>query len=105
MLVTVAIVGVLAGMSAIALNSLKSRGQLSSATGDFLATLRTARAEAYARGNPTVVTVDVPTGRWWSVEDIDGTTRWPPSILPIPRRRAIASSTPASSPAARASGR
>src|SRR5712664_1518060 len=72
MLVTVAIVGVLAGMSAIALNSLKSRGNFSSATGDFLATLRTARAEAYARGNPTVVTVDVPTGRWWSVEDIDG---------------------------------
>jgi len=72
MLITVAIAGVLAGMSAMALNRLKSRGNFASATGDFLATLRTARAEAYARGNPTVVTVDVDTGRWWSVEDING---------------------------------
>src|SRR5882724_5526041 len=72
MLITVAIAGVLAGMSAMALNRLKSRGNFASATGDFLATLRTARAEAYARGNPTVVTVDGDTGRWWSVEDING---------------------------------
>ena len=39
MLITVAIAGVLAGMSAMALNRLKSRGNFASATGDFLATL------------------------------------------------------------------
>jgi len=105
MLITVAIAGVLAGMSAMALNRLKSRGNFASATGDFLATLRTARAEAYARGNPTVVTVDVDTGRWWSVEDINGDFSLAAFDPATPAPSAIASSTPASSPAARASGR
>src|SRR6266850_2501137 len=63
MLITVAIAGVLAGMSAMALNRLKSRGNFASATGDFLATLRTARAEAYARGNPTAVPATFDRGR------------------------------------------
>src|SRR5262249_49753103 len=72
MLTTVAIVAVLAGMSAVALNRMKTRGSFASATGDFLATLRTARAEAFARGNPTVVVVDSAAGRWWSIEDVNG---------------------------------
>jgi prepilin-type N-terminal cleavage/methylation domain-containing protein len=72
MLITVAIVGTLAGMSAVALNRMKSRGTFASATGDFLATLRTARAEAFARGNPAVVVVDSAAGLWWSVEDVNG---------------------------------
>jgi prepilin-type N-terminal cleavage/methylation domain-containing protein len=72
LLTVLAIVGVLAGMSSMALTRLKTRGSFSSATGDFISTLRTARAEAFARGDDTVVIVDVGTGRWWSVEDIDG---------------------------------
>ena len=72
MLVTLALVAILAGMSAMALNRMKTRGSFASATGDFLATLRTARAEAFARGNATVVVVDPSAGRWWSVEDVNG---------------------------------
>ena len=72
MLMAVAIIGVLAGMSAVALDRMKSRGNFASATGDFIATLRTARAEAFARGNPTVVVVDMDARQWWAVEDVNG---------------------------------
>ncbi len=72
MLTTMVVVAVLAGMSVAALNRMKSRGSFASASGDLLATLRTARAEAFARGNPTVVIVDSQTGQWWSVEDVNG---------------------------------
>jgi prepilin-type N-terminal cleavage/methylation domain-containing protein len=72
LLTVLAVVGVLAGMSSMALTRMKTRGSFSSATGDFISTLRTARAEAFARGDDTVVIVDVGAGRWWSVEDIDG---------------------------------
>ena len=72
MLITVSIVAVLAGMSAAALNRMKSRGTFASATGDFLATLRVARAEAFSRGNSTVVIVDSGAGLWWSIEDVNG---------------------------------
>src|SRR6266404_6167988 len=68
----VGIIAVLAAMSVMALNKLKSRGNFASGSGDFLATLRTARAEAFGRGNPTVVIVDAQAGRWWAVEDVDG---------------------------------
>jgi len=68
----VGVIAVLAAMSVMALNKLKSRGNFASGSGDFLATLRTARAEAFARGNSTVVIVDAQAGRWWAVEDIDG---------------------------------
>ncbi|MCA1829260.1 MAG: Tfp pilus assembly protein FimT/FimU [Myxococcales bacterium] len=66
------IIGVLAGLSAVALTRLKSRGNFASATGDFVATLRTARAEAFARGNNTVVVVDTAASRWWAIEDVNG---------------------------------
>jgi prepilin-type N-terminal cleavage/methylation domain-containing protein len=46
MVIAMAVVAILAGMSAVALNRMKTRGSFASATGDFLATLRTARAEA-----------------------------------------------------------
>jgi prepilin-type N-terminal cleavage/methylation domain-containing protein len=71
-MMAIAVIGILAGMSAMALSRMKSRGNFSSATGDFVATLRTARAEAFARGNPTVVVVDAAAGRWWAVEDVNG---------------------------------
>jgi prepilin-type N-terminal cleavage/methylation domain-containing protein len=71
-MMAIAVIGILAGMSAMALGRMKSRGNFSSATGDFIATLRTARAEAFARGNPTVVVVDIDVGRWWAVEDVNG---------------------------------
>src|SRR5881296_2789539 len=71
-MMAVAVIGILAGMSAIALDRMKTRGSFSSATGDFIATLRTARAEAFARGNPTVVVVDALAGRWWAIEDVNG---------------------------------
>jgi prepilin-type N-terminal cleavage/methylation domain-containing protein len=65
------IIGILAGLSAIALTRLKSRGNFASATGDFVATLRTARAEAFARGDNTIVYVDTQGGQWWAIEDAD----------------------------------
>jgi len=72
LVVTLAVASVLAGMSAVALSRMKTRGNFASATGDFLSTLRTARAEAFARGNPAVVVVDPQLGQWWSVEDVAG---------------------------------
>src|SRR5438046_1494364 len=72
MIITLAIVGVLAGMSVAALNRLKTRGNFASATGDFIAGLRTARAEAFARGDNTVVIIDAQNGQWWAVEDVNG---------------------------------
>jgi len=72
MITAVAVIAVLAGISALALSRLKNRGNFSSAAGDFLATLRTARAEAFARGNDTVVVVDMAGGRFWAIEDVDG---------------------------------
>jgi prepilin-type N-terminal cleavage/methylation domain-containing protein len=73
MMMVVAIVGVLAGMAAMALSRMKTRGNFASATGDFAATLRAARAEAFGRGNPTVVIVDTQAGAWWAIEDVLGT--------------------------------
>jgi len=93
-----AIVGVLAGMSAIALSRMKTRGNFSSATGDFLSTLRTARAEAFARGNPTVVVVDAQAGRWWALEDAAGTFSLgsfdPANPAPAPNRLIYAGQLP-----------
>ena len=72
MMTAVGVIGILASMSIVAMNRMKTRGNFSSGTGDFIATLRTARAEAFARGNPTVVVVDVAAGQWWTVEDVNG---------------------------------
>src|SRR5256886_1936110 len=71
-MMALAVIGVLAGMSAVALDRMKTRGNFSSATGDFIATLRTARAEAFAGGNLTVVVVDSLAARWWAIEDVNG---------------------------------
>src|SRR5438270_11628912 len=73
MMTVLAIVGILAGLSALALTRLKSRGNFASATGDFVATLRTARAESFARGDNTVVVVDTKGSQWWAIEDVAGT--------------------------------
>src|SRR3989442_4258322 len=62
----------LAGMSIVATNRVEARGNFSAGLGDFVATLRTARAEAFARGNPTVVVGDGAAGQWWSIEDVTG---------------------------------
>lgn len=100
MMTVLAIVGVLAGMSASALSKMKTRGNFSSATGDFLATLRTARAEAFARGNPTVVIVDAQAGLWWAVEDVDGSFSLasfdPATPAPTPDRLIYAGQLPPS---------
>jgi prepilin-type N-terminal cleavage/methylation domain-containing protein len=72
MMTVLAIVGILAGMAAVGLSQLKVRGNFASATGDFVSTLRTARAEAFARGDNTVVVVDTAGGRWWAIEDVAG---------------------------------
>src|SRR5438270_10312580 len=66
------IIGILAGLSAVGFSRLKSRGNFASATGDFVATLRTARAEAFGRGNNTVVVVDTAGSQWWAIEDVNG---------------------------------
>jgi len=72
MMTAVGVIGVLAAMSIVAMNRMKTRGNFSSSSGDFISTLRTARAEAFARGNPTVVVVDMVAGQWWAVEDVNG---------------------------------
>ena len=95
MLTVLATIGVLAGLSAMALNRLKQRGNFSSATGDFITALRTARAEAYARGDNTVMIVDTVNGKWWSIEDVAGTfalgtNTWNPVVSPA---RLLASGT------------
>src|SRR5438270_1302473 len=66
------IIGILAGLSAVGFSRLKSRGHFASATGDFVATLRTARAEAFARGDNTVVVVDTQGSQWWAIENVSG---------------------------------
>ena len=73
LMLTVIIVSILAGLSSAAFSRMKTRGNFSSATGDFLSTLRAARAEAFARGNPAVLVVDTAAGRWWAIEDVLGT--------------------------------
>lgn len=93
-----AIVGILAGVAAVGLSKLKSRGNFSSATGDFVSTLRTARAEAYARGNNTVVVVDTAGGNWWAIEDVAGnfslSTFSTSNPAPSPNRLIYSGSTP-----------
>jgi len=73
MLTVIAIVGIIAGLSAFALRRLKARGNFSSATGDFITALRTCRAEAFARGDNTVLVIDTVGGNWWAIEDVAGT--------------------------------
>lgn len=73
MLTVLAIVAVLAGITAAAVSKLKTRGSFSQASGDFIATLRATRAEAFARGDDTVVVVDTKGGNYWAIEDALGT--------------------------------
>jgi prepilin-type N-terminal cleavage/methylation domain-containing protein len=73
MLTAMAIIAVLAGLSVVAMNRLKARGNFSSATGDFIGALRAARAEAFARGDNTVMVVDISGQQWWTIEDVAGT--------------------------------
>jgi prepilin-type N-terminal cleavage/methylation domain-containing protein len=73
LMLTVVIVSVLAGLALAGFGRMKNRGNFASATGEFLAALRAARAEAFARGNPCVVIVDTAAGRWWAIEDALGT--------------------------------
>lgn len=72
MMTVIGIIGILAGLSAAALNRIKSRGNYASATNDFASTLRGARAESFARGDNTVVVVDTKNGQYWSIEDVNG---------------------------------
>ncbi len=73
LMLTVIVVSILAGISVAAFDRMKTRGNFSSASGEFLATLRAARSEAFARGNPAVLVVDTAAGRWWALEDVMGT--------------------------------
>ncbi len=98
MMTAIGIVGILAGLSAIALTKLKTRGNFASGSGDFVATLRTARAEAFARGDNTVVVIDSNGGRWWAIEDIAGnfdlTAFDPNNPAPSPDRLIYSSTLP-----------
>ena len=93
------IVAILSGITVAALTRLKSRGNFSSATGDYLSTLRTARAEAFARTNPVVVITDMANGRWWAVEDVNGDFAIgsfdPATPAPAPDRLIYAGNLPA----------
>src|SRR6185503_9366069 len=95
MLTVLATIGVLAGLSAVAFTRMKQRGNFSSATGDFISGLRDARAEAFARGDNTVMIVDIANNQWWVIEDVAGTfdlatNTWNPVVAPA---RLISSGT------------
>jgi prepilin-type N-terminal cleavage/methylation domain-containing protein len=82
MLTVVAAMGILATLATVALTKLKARGNYSSATGDFVSTLRGARAESFARGDNTVVLIDTQHGQWCGFEDVGGAfaaAAWPPA--------------------------
>lgn len=100
MMTVIAIVGILAGLSAVALTKLKTRGNFASGSGDFVATLRTARAESFARGDNTVVVIDSAGGRWWAIEDIAGNFALssfnPTNPAPLPDRLIYSSTLPSS---------
>lgn len=66
------ILGVLMGISVLALGGIKKRGTFTSASGELLANLQRARSEAYGRGTATVFIVDTVGNRWWSLEDVTG---------------------------------
>lgn len=72
MLTVMATIGIIAGLAAVALNRVKARGNFSSATGDFITGLRTCRAEAFARGDNTIMIVDIAGQQWWAIEDTAG---------------------------------
>jgi prepilin-type N-terminal cleavage/methylation domain-containing protein len=82
MLTVMAASAILIGLSVVALTKLRARGNYSTATGEFVATLRMARAEAYGRGDNTAVIIDTQGGRWCALEDVDGgfaASGWPPA--------------------------
>jgi hypothetical protein len=67
------VIGVLMGISIMALGNIKKRGTFASASGELLANLRRARSEAYGRGTDTVFIIDTVANRWWALEDVSGT--------------------------------
>jgi general secretion pathway protein H len=68
MVVVIAIVGVLAGLSVAALNRLKSQPSFANEAAEVEAALRRARAEAFSRGLRTAFVIDTEGHRWWTVE-------------------------------------
>jgi prepilin-type N-terminal cleavage/methylation domain-containing protein len=88
MVVAMAIVGIMAGLSIAALSGLKKRGNFVSATGDLLEGLRLTRAEAFSRQAPCVFIIDTVGNRWWSIIDIANafnlTTFAPATPAPAP---------------------
>lgn len=66
------VIGILMGISVMALGNIKKRGTFASATGEILASLRRARSEAYGRGTATVFIIDTVGNRWWTIEDVNG---------------------------------
>jgi prepilin-type N-terminal cleavage/methylation domain-containing protein len=71
MLVALAVLATLAGLSVAALGGLKNRGRFVSGSGAVLEGLRLTRSEAFSRGAPCVFVVDTAGGRWWSIADLD----------------------------------
>src|SRR4051812_12098949 len=66
LLTVLALVGILAGLSAAALGGLKKRATFVASSGDLLEALRQTRAEGFSRGAPCVFVVDTAGQRWWS---------------------------------------
>jgi prepilin-type N-terminal cleavage/methylation domain-containing protein len=73
MVVAMAIVGIMAGLSIAALSGLKKRGNFVSATGDLLEGLRLTRAEAFSRQAPCIFIIDTVGNNWWSIVDVANT--------------------------------
>jgi type IV fimbrial biogenesis protein FimT len=72
MMVTLALIGILAGLSIAALGSIKQRGTFVASSGDLLEAVRQTRSEAFSRGSPCVFVVDTTLKQWWVIDDVGG---------------------------------
>lgn len=69
------VVGILAVLTALGLNSLgavRERSAYTNASNDVLDALRRARSEAFGTSVPHVMVLDADAGRWWVTADVDG---------------------------------
>src|SRR5258708_23505651 len=73
MVIAMAIIGIMAGLSIAAMSGLKKRGNFVSATGDLLEGLRLTRAEAFSRQAPCIFIIDTVGNNWWSIIDVANT--------------------------------
>lgn len=72
-LIAIAVLGIIAAMSANAFGRLKDRNSFAGATQDVLSTMRAARADAFGKGTNMVFVVDTMAKKFWLVQDDQAT--------------------------------